>query len=110
MCTLASQIQYFSSELLSMIDAGKEISVIDFVEKMENGSIVDFIHKECPKKNKNFSPNNAAALKFALQNLYVSENEAYTKRIENNGLVYLVSCLMELLQQELFILSDSEQN
>ncbi len=44
MCTLASQIQYFSSELLNMIDAVKELSVADFVEKMDDGSIVDFIH------------------------------------------------------------------
>ena len=108
MYTLASQIQYFSSELLNMIDAGKELSVADFVEKMDDGSIVDFIHAECPTKNINFSPANAALLKSALQNLYVSETEADKKCIKNSGLIYLVSCLMELLQSELFELSCSE--
>jgi len=82
---------------------------VDFIDKMEDGSIVDYIHDSCPHKNINFFPSEANLLKAALQNLDVSENKAYEKRIENNGLIYLLACLMELLQNELFEYVCSEE-
>ena len=108
MSLLYSQIQYFSSELLNMLDAGAKISIDDFIDMMDNGSIINYVHQNCPHKNINFSPENANELKSALAEFDVREGRAYEKCIENNGLVYLVDCLMEILQHELFILSTSE--
>lgn len=102
MASLEHQIQYFASEVLNMLDSGAELSIETFVEKMENKTIIDYVHTHCPHKNFYFSPENAITLKEALGNMYVSENEGYKKRIENNGLIYLLACLMELLEQMLF--------
>lgn len=107
---LEHQIQYFSSEVLSMLDIGAVLSVEDFVQKMEDGTIVEYVHDNCPHKNYNFVISEATLLKDALQNIYVSENEAYNKCIEANGLLYLVDCLMELLQHELLLFHCSEPN
>ncbi len=108
MSKLEHQIQYFSSEVLNMLDSGATLSIEDFVQKMEDGTIVEYVHDNCPHKNYNFVPSEATLLKDALQDIYVSENEAYKKCLENNGLLYLVDCLMELLQRELFLYHCSE--
>ena len=102
MSTLQEQIQSFSMEVLELLDTDAVLSIDDFIEKMDDGSIVDFIHNSCPIKNINFNPDTATLLRSALKDLYVSENEARNRGITNNGLVYLVNCLMELLHKEWF--------
>lgn len=102
MDTLLIQIMFFSSEVLCLIDAGAILSMDNSVEKMNDGSIVDYVHSKCPSPNVNFKPSEAALLKSALQNLYTSKSDAYTKGIENNGLIYLIDCLMQLMQEDFF--------
>ena len=90
-------IKYLSSELLPMIDSGIQISVEDFVNKMNDGTIIDYVHGLCTNKNVNLDSDKMEVLRVALCKLDVSEHDGRDKCIETNGLVYLERCLMDIL-------------
>lgn len=95
-------VQYFSSEVLLMIDAGITINMDEFVQRVEDDTIIDYVHELCPHKNINISPENMNVLRSALCNMDISLNGGRDRRIETNGLVYLESCLMDILINELY--------
>lgn len=102
MGNILTQAQYLFSEVIVLLDEGKSITIEEFEEKMDNGTIIEFIGEKYGFKNLNSTPENQNIIKQELSALYVSENEAQKKCISNNGFVYLLSCLFEIVQSEAF--------
>lgn len=102
MTDIEYQAKYFISEILILLDEGKSITIQKFEEEMDEGNIIEFIGKNYGFKNQNSIPENQDKLKVALADMYVSESEGRNKRITNNGLVYLLDCLINIIANELF--------
>ena len=109
MNNLIPEIQYLSSEVLLMLDAGLHISIDEFVNKMNDGTIIDYVHNLSPYKNSNVDLDKMDDLRSALKDVDVSSNGGMIKRIETNGLVYFESCLIDILLDKLsnFMLSEN---
>ena len=92
-----SQINFFRLEIMYLLDQGKFISVEELENISDNGDIVEYIGKKYGFKNINSTPENQRLLKERLKDYYISEGDAKKYCIENNGFVYLLHILFELI-------------
>lgn len=92
-----SQINFFRLEILYLLDQGKVISVKELENISDNGDIVEYIGETYGFKYQESTPDNQRLLKEKLKDYYISEGDARKYCIENNGFVYLLHILFELL-------------
>ncbi len=102
MHNIISQATCLISEILILIDQGEKVSIQKFEEEMDNGTIIEFIKENYGFKNINSIDSNQNLIKERLKEQFVSESKAKEKYITNNGLVYLVDCLVGIIENEAF--------
>mgnify|MGYP001120534020 CR=1 FL=1 len=96
------QLSLFAYELLRIIDEGQTVSISDVCDNIEQGTITEFIKTRCGFKNVNVTLESIPDVNNVMKEKYVSENEAYNRGIDNNGLVYLVHLIVEDLSKLLY--------
>lgn len=92
-----SQINFFRLEIMYLLDQGKSISVEELENISDNGDIVEYIGKTYGFKYRDSIPDNLRLLRKRLKDYYISEEDARKYCIENNGFVYLLHILFELI-------------
>lgn len=102
MKNLLFQISTFQSEIAILLDEGKKISIEEFENINASSDIVDYIGNTFGFKNINSTPENQDLLKATLKETYISESETGKKTITNNGLVYLMDILFQIILNEAY--------
>lgn len=102
MKNLLFQISTFQSEIAILLDKGTKISIEEFENINDSSDIVDYIGNTFGFKNINSTPENQDLLKAKLKETYISESEARKKTITNNGLVYLMDILFQIILNEAY--------
>lgn len=92
-----SQINFFRLEIMYLLDQGKLISIEELEKISDEGDIVEYIGKTYGFKYRESIPDNQCLLRERLKEFYISEGDARKYCIENNGFVYLLHILFELL-------------
>lgn len=100
MSDIAFEIEVFKSEIIFLLDQGKSISVEEIENISDNEDIVEYIGKKYGFRNINSTPENQKLLKAKLKGIYISEQKARDNGIKNNGLVYLLDILFEMMNTE----------
>lgn len=99
---IAFEIEVFKSEIIILLDQGESISVEELENISDKEDIVEYIGKKYGFKNINSTPENQKLLKAKLKDIYISEQKARDSGIENNGLIYLLDILFEMMNTERF--------
>lgn len=91
-----------------LIDNNEKESISTIVDEIDNKKVVSFIINKYKQKYpkilafKNFEPNIIQELELFFKNIYVSENEANSRGIYKNGLLYLLILINDKISSDLF--------
>lgn len=99
---LLFQVSIFQSEIAILLDQGKTISIEQLEAIHDSNDIVDYIGKQFGFQNINSTQNNQNLLKATLKEVYISEGEAKKHSLNNNGLVYLMHILFDIVLQKAY--------
>lgn len=87
----------FLNEILCQLDKGKSISILEVVDAFDNENIGEFYDQNIGFKNNNSSVEELKFVSDYILQSYVSENEAYKRGLDKNGLTYLANIILESL-------------
>ncbi len=90
------QLQMFASELIILLDKGKNENILDICEYVEKGEIVEYINKNYSFQNREVNLNSIKDVNDILKKFYVSETEASNRGINSNGIAFLVQLIQEI--------------
>lgn len=96
------QLSLFAGELLRMIDEGQTVPIYEVCDSIENGVIVQYVKTKCGFKNLNVTVESVNKVNDILKDKYVSDREAQTMGINNNGLVYISKLIVDDLTKLLY--------
>ena len=102
------QLQMFASELIILLDKGKEESITTICEYVEAGKITEFIDKKYSFQNREVNINSIEDVNGILKKFYVSETEASNRGIDINGIAYLLQIIQEIFSNCFYSLRMNE--